>query len=102
MDPASYLALVKVDTSGGYTILDDQLQGADYYGGYYDSLNNEYYFRITNTVQSLMKNLKPDYGLELYVSGGAVNAERAVIYGTNPLTKPEDRIKLILTYTKLN
>ncbi len=99
--PSSSLALVKADSAGSYSILSDQLTGVTYFGGYYDSLNNEYWFRITNSIQALLKNETPDYGFELYSSGGAVNADRAVIYGTDPVLKPDDRIKLIITYTKV-
>ena len=80
------------------------MQGEGFFGGYYDKDLNGYWFRITSTVQDLMRSEDPDYGLEVYVSGGAVNAQRVLLYGTNPQlpSVPENRMKLIITYTTPN
>lgn len=104
LEVASTLVLVKRKAEGGYTITNDQLDGADYFGGYYDKDNHGYWFRITSTIQELMRSSDPDYGLEIYVSGGAVNAQRVLLNGTSPQlpSAPEDRMKLIITYTTLN
>lgn len=104
LEIASTLVLVKRKAEGGYTITNDQLDGADYFGGYYDKDNHGYWFRITSTIQELMRSSDPDYGLEIYVSGGAVNAQRVLLNGTSPQlpSAPEDRMKLIITYTTLN
>jgi hypothetical protein len=101
---ATTLILVKKTEEGGYVITDDQLQGDGYFGGYYDKDLNGYWFRITSTVQDLMRSTDPDYGLEVYVSGGAVNAQRVLLHGTSPLLPgaAEDRMKLIITYTTPN
>ncbi|MCK9400615.1 MAG: DUF4270 domain-containing protein [Bacteroidales bacterium] len=104
LDVASTLVLVKRKAEGGYSITDDQLEGEGYFGGYYDKNNHGYWFRITNTIQELMRSADPDYGLEVYVSGGAVNAQRVLLSGKSPQLPiaPEDRMKLIITYTTLN
>jgi hypothetical protein len=104
LEVASTLVLVKRKAEGGYTITNDQLEGANYFGGYYDKDNHGYWFRITSTIQELMRSSDPDYGLEIYVSGGAVNAQRVLLNGTSPQlpSAPEDRMKLIITYTTLN
>ncbi len=103
LDPAPTLALVKSDSAGGYTILGDQLLGSLYFGGSYDSKTNGYWFRITGTVQELLRSTDPDYGFQLAVSGGAVMANRVVLAGTAPsgLIPAEDRMRLVITYTKL-
>jgi hypothetical protein len=103
LDVAGTLVLVKKDADSGYTITPDQLEGAGYFGGYYDKNNHGYWFRITSTVQELMRSTDPDYGLEIYVSGGAVNAQRVLLNGTSPQlpVAPEDRMKLVITYTPL-
>ncbi len=106
---ATSLALVKKDSTGGYNLLEDQLNGTDYFGGTYDKNNHGYWFRITTSIQELMRSENQDttfrdYGFELYVSGGAVNAQRVVLNGSSPLN-PElfsKRMKLVITYTKLN
>lgn len=104
LDVASTLVMVSRDADSGYTITQDQLEGASYFGGYYDKNLQGYWFRITGTVQELMRSADPDYGLEIYVSGGAVNAQRVLLNGISPQlpVAPEDRIKLIITYTTLN
>ena len=104
LDLAKILVMVKKNAAGGYNILDDQLDGAGYFGGYYDKNYHGYWFRITSTVQELMRSTEPDYGFEIYLSGGAVNAERVILDGTSPqLPVPiEDRMRLVITYTTLN
>jgi hypothetical protein len=101
--PANNLILVIKKDTTGYTITEDQLQGSEYYGGYYDSDKNGYWFRITNTVQDLMRRTDTDYGLEIYMSGGGVNAERVLLHGPRPLAPftTDDRMKLVITYTRL-
>ena len=104
LSPASALVLVeKTDTTGAYDFLPDMNQGTDYFGGYYSEDDNGYWFRITISVQNLMRSTDPDYGLELYLSGGAVNAQRSILTGTAPQApaSPDNRMKLVLTYTKL-
>lgn len=102
--PASTLVLVSRTADSSYNITPDQLEGSAYFGGYYDKDRHGYWFRITSTIQSLMRSEKPDYGFEIYVSGGAVNAQRSILDGTNPQlpVPPEDRMKLVITYTGLN
>jgi len=103
LDIASTLVLVARDADSGYTITEDQLEGTDYFGGVYDEDHHGYWFRITSTVQDLMRSAEPDYGFEIYISGGAVNAQRVLLSGTDPQLPivPEDRIKLVITYTPL-
>lgn len=104
LDVATILVMVKRTSEGGYAILDDQLDGAGYFGGYYDKNIKGYWFRITSTIQALMRSEEPDYGFEIYVSGGAVNGERVILNGTSPqLPVPaENRMKLVITYTTLH
>jgi len=104
LDYATALVMVKKDSVGGYYILDDQLEGAGYYGGYYDKNIHGYWFRITSAIQDLMRSSDPDYGFEIYLSGGAINAQRVLLNGTSPQSPVslEDRMKLVVTYTTLN
>ena len=101
LDPATQLILVARNEEGSYDILSDQVIGEGYFGGYYDDDLNGYWFRITSTVQDLMRETYTDYGFEIYVTGGAVNAERVVLSGTNP-SPSDSRMKLVITYTNLN
>ena len=106
LDLATLLIMVKRNEEGSYDILDDQLDGAGYFGGYYDDDNDGYWFRITSTVQDLMRadTTQTDYGFEIYLSGGAVNAERVLLGGSDPQLPElmEDKMKLVITYTTLN
>lgn len=99
---AKTLVLVlKKDTN--YVFTEDQQESAEYFGGSYNKNDNGYWFRITMTVQDLMRMNDPDYGMEIYVSGGAVNAQRSVLHGTSPVVPAfaENRLRLVLTYTRL-
>ena len=104
LEIARVLVLVQKNSDGSYNVLNDQLEGAGYYGGYYDDDDNGYWFRITSTVQELIRSEETDYGLEIYMSGGAINAERVLLYGSNPALpeNAEERMKLVLTYTTIN
>jgi hypothetical protein len=104
LDVAKVLIMVKRNSEGSYDILEDQLNGDGYFGGYYDENDHGYWFRITNTIQDLMRSEEPDYGFEIYLSGGSVNAERVLLYGPDPVDPgaEENRMKLVITYTTLN
>ncbi|MFO7613875.1 MAG: DUF4270 domain-containing protein [Bacteroidales bacterium] len=101
---AKFLILVARKSDGGFTLLDEQLEGTTFFGGFYDKRNKGYWFRITSTVQELMRSTEPDYGFDLYLSGGSVNAERVLLVGPEPQlpVNPEDRMRLVVTYTRLN
>ena len=104
LDVAELLIMVKKKSDGSYDYLDDQLNGEGYFGGYYDENLNGYWFRITSTVQDLMRAEDTDYGFEIYLSGGSVNAERVLLNGSDPDLPgaEESRMKLVITYTTLN
>jgi hypothetical protein len=104
LDFAVQLVMVKKNEEGGYDIMNDQLEGTGYFGGYYDDNINGYWFRITSAVQEMMRGDDPDYGYEIYLSGGSVNAERVILTGTDPQAPvpAEDRMKLVITYTTMN
>jgi hypothetical protein len=101
---AASLIMVKRNGDGSYSILNDQLDGDSYFGGFYDESKGGYWFRITSTVQELMRSDSTDYGYEIYLSGGSINSERVLLSGTNPQppVDAEDRMKLVITYTTLN
>lgn len=101
---ARNLVLVASNGKGGFTVLEDQLESASYFGGFYDKKNGGYWFRLTSTIQDLMRSDDPHYGFEIYLSGGAINAERTLIVGTDPADDElkDSRIKLVITYTRLD
>jgi len=101
---AKFLILVARKSDGGFTLLGEQLEGTTFFGGFYDKKSKGYWFRITSTIQDLMRSTEPDYGFDLYLSGGSVNAERVLLVGPEPQlpANPEDRMRLVITYTRLD
>jgi hypothetical protein len=93
------LLLLGVDSLGNAVFLPDQFQGTAYYGGDYNSSTRKYKFNIAYYLQNILTGNTKDYGLYLAVSGGSVQANRAIIYGG---TSTVDKIKLNLFYTKPN
>ncbi|MCF8302643.1 MAG: DUF4270 domain-containing protein [Bacteroidales bacterium] len=100
-EPPEEMALVALDEDDGQYVLDDQLEGDTYFGGTYNESKNQYYFRITRYIQSLIgeqDTIKPN-GLRMVVSGGAIYGNRAIINGPE---SEENPIKLEITYSKLD
>ena len=93
------LLLLGVDSAGNALFLADQFQGSSYYGGDYISSERKYKFNIAYHLQNILKGKTKDYGLYLAVSGGSVQANRAIIYGG---TSPISKMKLNLFYTRPN
>lgn len=89
-----------VDEKGAEAVIPDLLESTSYYGGNFNGVDKDYKFNIGRYVQRLVSGkISVDYGLSLVSSGGAVNAFRTVIPGTNATGS---RFKLKLTYSKLN
>ncbi len=69
------------------------------YGGEYDAINSEYKFVITRQLQSILNGKTKDCGFVLLAAGSAVNGCREVMKAAG---KNSDKLKLRLTYTKVN
>jgi len=95
--PASQLSLLKITEDGSLNYLQDEIEGTGYFGGFYE--NGKYTFRITRYIQSLLTGGETDYGLYLMIPGGAINAGRSVIEGSE---SPGGAIKLEMLYTRPN
>lgn len=98
VQPPSRLVLVAIDSLGQEIELLDQLYNStlEVYGGAYS--NQQYTFNISRHIQFLLNGHK-DYGFYLIPAGGAVTANRVVLGGP---ANPTYKMKLNLTYTKLN
>jgi hypothetical protein len=89
-----------VDEKGSESVIPDLLESLNYYGGAYSALDNHVTFSLNRYVQQVLSGrIQNDYGLSLIASGGAFNAFRTVVPGTSA---PGARLRLKLTYTKLN
>lgn len=96
--PNERLILVEINEDGSLGVLDDQLEGEDYFGGVYDEEKGGYTFRISRFVQQYTRRETEFKGLALISSFGGVRANRTVL-----LKQEEDgkRPELIVYFTQL-
>ncbi len=98
--PHNRLTLAAARQDGSNAIIIDQLEGDAYFGGTFSAGAKEYRFNITRHMQRLINGQVPeDFGLFILPAGGAVNANRTVLHGSDK--EHPKHLKLILTYTKL-
>ncbi len=100
LQPPEQLLLFKYDENGEITVMEDQFEGDNYFGGTYNETSGMYEFRITLYVQSILNN-SPDYGLVMLTSGKSVNANQVMLYGTDPDNATLPKMHLIVIYTLL-
>ena len=93
------LLVLGIDASGTPLFLPDQFEGSSYYGGTYDAATRKYKFNIARYIQNILTGDQQNYGLYLAVSGGVVQANRAILAGGS---HPTYRMKLNLYYTHPN
>lgn len=96
------LSLVEVNSDGTPSdAIIDIFEGEEYFGGFYDTINDEYKFQIARYIQQLVTKDATDYGIFLKMAGSYTNGGQYVFNGTNPSlpTPYSDRIKLKITYT---
>jgi len=89
------------DVVNQYTI-PDAGSGTNYFGGKYNSDDELYYFRLTQYIQDLIKGETYDNKLRVEIVGGAVNANRLIAAGHEPMMDLEKRVRLQITYTKID
>jgi hypothetical protein len=97
--PPQLVLVEAIDNAGNYKIMQDQFEGDAYFGGNYQTSRNEYSFRISRYVQSIIKSdTEDDFGLWALVVGASARADRWVFNGTHPQvtdTIPAFRLQLI-------
>jgi hypothetical protein len=94
----SILSVNNINAGDSALVIIDSFEpdGISYYGGTYDSENQEYVFNIARHLQSILNNPEEtDYGIYI-TSLNAVDARRAVLNGPQHPTRP---MKLRMTYT---
>jgi hypothetical protein len=96
--PPSRLVIGKViDDAGLTTLLDDQREGEGYFGGFYNTGNSDYRFRLSRYVQNRILNPDAeDFGLVLIIPGASSVPQRVVLNGT---AAESGSIKLVIKYT---
>lgn len=100
----SNFALVKANGDGTYSILKDQLEGNNYFGGSFVNKANRVQFRLTRYVQDMILRGagREDHGLYLFSIGASSRPHRWVINGTNPGNDTLQPLKLLLHYSVVN
>jgi hypothetical protein len=98
------LVLFEEDTTGQVYFLSEQSIGTEYFGGIYNSNQQNYYFRIPRYIQDIFDGTRDSTRhLTLIASSPSVRGNRLVFGGTNP-TNPslyEKRLRLQIVYTFL-
>lgn len=96
------LLLIKESKNGDIGFLPDQYINETYFGGYRDSTNYNYSFRVTRYIQSLILNDTLSTEIFLQAPSSAVRGHRMIIGGSKP-TSPANSskgIKLQVLFTK--
>lgn len=94
---ASSLIVANKDASGNLEFIPDYFEGESYFGGFYDPITQSYRFNVGRYVQGLLNESINSNGLTLLLTGSAVKAERAVIFGPKNSNR---QIRLNLYYSK--
>jgi len=103
LEAPAALFLVKRNADGTQDILEDQYEGASYFGGQYQSSTNEYVFRITNHIQSLLSDTtEVDNGLFVYANSSSLNPKRFIFNGNQPVNDTLSPFRVEIIYTDLN
>ena len=98
LSPPAKLVLVKKGDDGKDKYLNDNVyESPDFFGGYYNSTEQEFTFNIPRHIQGLLQDTTTDKSIYVRVIPFA-SANRCVINGTQNADKP---LKLRLTYTIL-
>jgi hypothetical protein len=102
--PPSELILFSIDNEGNNVLLVDQLEGDEYFGGIYDESSGQYFFRVTQFLQTTLRNDTLPAKFYMGVSGASIIPTRVVCNGASPLVPVENsqKLQLQLIYTKLS
>ncbi len=94
------LSLIRIMNDSIYTVLPDENEGSDYFGGIYNASDNSYTFRITHYIESLISDsTEVDNGLLLFVNQGAIYPERYIFNGPQFVGDSTRRARLNILYT---
>jgi len=105
LTPPSQLALVAgTEEKGKYKVLEDQLEGDNYFGGTYKESVNAYEFRLTRKVQQIILDgpTEPNYGLYTFVLGSSSKSNRLIINGSQPEPDTLKALRLKVVYTLID
>lgn len=96
--PPSALTITTINTKlAGF--LPDYFLGTNYFGGTYNTFKQQYRFNITQYVQNLADGEWENAQLSLLLSPNVTYFSRLAMYGTNPGTNYDKRLRLEVNYT---
>ena len=101
--PPPNIIIVRINEDGTVSPLVEQLEGQAFFGGFYVEEDNQYWFRLTEYIQNLMREDVTDYGLQMFVDAGSFRPNRFIFHGPNPSEPSNEgmRMRLEVVYTKL-
>jgi hypothetical protein len=94
------LILFGVNDDGTEYLIPDYAEGANYFGGVYNSTTHEYRFNIARYIQQVLMGKRNNNGLHIVAPSGALNANRVIIGGGGITSNYQ--MKLNIAYTKLH
>jgi hypothetical protein len=101
--PPGELVFFTLFDTGELGFLEEQFEGASYFGGTYNPAGGQYFFRITQQIQKILVNEVENTRFSMGISGASLSPNRVVLIGSNPANADQfqKRVKLNLIYTKL-
>jgi len=94
------LLVFGVDSAGTEALIPDLLESSSYYGGSFNTTDNNYKFNLARYIQRLVSGRTlNDYGLSVVSSGGAISAFRSIVPGPS---SSGNKLQLRITYSKLD
>ena len=99
--PPSALTIRTTDVTKLYGYLPDEVLGigTNYFGGKYNTTKKEYRFNITQYIQNLADGSWDNAQLNLLLNPSVTYFSRLKIYGNNPSTNYDKRLRLEVNYT---
>lgn len=101
LTPPEEMILYNIANDGTNTLVIDQLEGSEYFGGIYDKSSGKVVFRITQQLQQSLSNDTIPPRFYLGVSGASILPNRMVCTGNSPIAGSQG-LKMELIFTKLN
>lgn len=90
------LLLLRENENEDLVLIDDYMQGVDYFGGVFDQENSRYVFNISQYFQKLVDGEYPNTGLSILISRGHERMSRVVLHGPG---RKEEPLQLVLYYS---
>jgi hypothetical protein len=100
--PVEEIALFYYSDDDKRSIVSDQLEGTEYFGGVYDDASGRIEFRLTQQLQRTLTNDTISPRFYLGVSGASILPNRMICNGSDPFPDGSGRLKLELIFSKLN